>query len=457
MQGLALIGAVVALACGAAVFLRGGPLAGCLVFLLTATCFSADFFVLDAGAAKLTVDRILWAVVMFQYLVWRRRGWDDPKPVRAPDVVVLLLVGYVAMRTFTADWHINNSAPAMHLILWYIMPLGIYWVVRQSRLSQRASLVILACLAAMGLYLAVTVIAEHFQVNWLVYPQYIVVAPYDKKAEFVGRGRGPLLNPSATGILLTACWVAALMTWARWKRAGRAMLLPLSLMFAVAVYCTMTRCVWMGAGLSLAIVAGAVMPRNWRLPVLGGALLATVLAAATHWENFVAFKRDRGLTAKETADSVMLRPVLALVAWQMFQDSPWFGCGFDQYLSEHKYYLADRSTTLVLEKGRGFAPHNTFLAMLTETGLVGLGLLVLLFMLWARDGWRLWRATAAPLWARQQGLLLLATMAAYLVNAMFQHVALIPMSNILLFFTAGVTAGLQSWVERPQPQRAGSS
>ena len=48
----------------------------------------------------------------------------------------------------------------------------------------------------------------------------------------------------------------------------------------------------------------------------------------------------------------------------------------------------------------------------------------------------------APLWVRQQGLLFLALMAAYLTNAMFHDVSRMPAVNMLLYFVAGVTAGL---------------
>ena len=458
MPGLMRIVAVAVRVWGAGLFFRGGLLSGCLVFMLAATCLGPNFSALEIGPLRLSLDRILWPVVLFQYLVWHWRGWDDPKPLRAPDVVLIALVGYLAVRTFTADWRADGASPAAHLVLSYVMPLGVYWVARQSRPSQRAGAALLACLALFGLYLAVTVAAEYFQAYWLVWPRYIVQTLGDKKLEFIGRGRGPLLNPIVTGILLAACWSAAILGLQRLGQLGRAALLPVSLLFAMAAWCTMTRTVWIGAALSVAVVAGATLPRCWRLPVLGGALLAAALAAGTHWEQVVAFKRDRDLTARETANSVYVRPVLAVVAWHMFLDHPVFGCGFDQYVYQHQDYLADRSTPLVLEKARGYKPHNVFLAALTETGLVGLCLFLVLLALWTRDAWKLWRDGAAtsppllpgegrdrrPLWVRQPGLLFLATLAAYLTNGAFHHVAFIPMSNTLLFFLAGVTAAWRS-------------
>ena len=211
----------------------------------------------------------------------------------------------------------------------------------------------------------------------------------------------------------------------------------------------MTRTVWMGAGLSVAVIAAATMPRCWRLPVLGGALLAAVLVVGTHWDNLVAFKRDRDLTARETANSVYVRPVLAVLAWHMFLDHPLFGCGFDQYSRRHQDYLADRSTTYGPGNARGNMPHNVLMAVLTETGLVGLGLFRRsCWLCGARDAWRLWTRSSPRLpeggRAAAGAAPFLATLAAYLINGAFHHVAFIPMSNTLLFFLAGVTAAWRS-------------
>jgi O-antigen ligase len=457
MEPLAAIAAVCLLVWTAAPLLRGGPLAGCLLFLAAATCFSYDFFNYNTGALTLTIDRVFWAVVMLVALVWRQRGWSAPKPLRGADKLALALVGYLAVRVLFTDSHGAGGAPPgsplVNLVLWYVMPLGLYWAVRNAQFGRPQNVAVLACFTFFGLYLAATVIAERFEAYSLVYPRYIVTSMTaghprsGSTAEFVGRGRGPLLHPIVTGIQLAACFSATLMFWPRVgrgtrARVGRCGVVLAAAVFALAFYSTMTRSVWMGAGLGLLVIAGASMPSNWRAPVLGAAVLLAGLSAATNWDELVAFKRDKNLTARETADSVTLRPAMAQVAWLMVLDRPLFGCGFGQYIPEHKNYLADRSTDLVLEKTRAYSPHNLFFGIATETGLVGLGLFLALLVAWGRDAWALWRAGEAPLWARQQGLFFLAVLAAYLVNGMFHHIGLMPMPNLLLFFAAGMNAAV---------------
>jgi O-antigen ligase len=219
------------------------------------------------------------------------------------------------------------------------------------------------------------------------------------------------------------------------------MLLVLVLM-AGGIYFTLTRSVWIGAVLGLILVVGFAVPPGRRRMALAATALAVVLLAATQWERLWSFKRDRFLSAGQTAESARLRPILATVAWKMFLDRPLWGCGFGQYGRVSKEYLADRNSDLPLDKARSLVQHNVFLGLLTETGLAGMGLFVALLSLWARDARRLWQSPQAPAAARQLALVFLALVGNYVVNGMFHDVAIIPMVNMLLFFMAGVTEGL---------------
>ncbi|HUY33055.1 MAG TPA: O-antigen ligase family protein [Pirellulales bacterium] len=437
-----LIAALSALVWGAALFCRGGLLAGCLAVLLAGTCFGAPFFSLPAGPVPLTSDRLLWVALLVQYLVWRRLGWAEPKPLGKAEYVMGALTAWLCVSTISHDWHVRGSQPAACLVFYYLMPLGLYWVARQSRLSEPALKAMFRCLAIFGVYLALTALAETEQAWSLVFPRYIA-SP--SEVHFFGRGRGPFLNPVANGLVMTVCLAGLLMGWPRLGRWGQLAILPVSLIFALGIYATLTRCVWIGGVAALVIVVGLPMPRAWRAPLIVGSLLVVTAFGLTQWERMLAFKRDQALSEADTAESVRLRPILAAVAWNMFRDRPLAGCGFGHYRDEFVNYLADRSFDLPLEKARRYVQHNTFLALLTETGLIGASVFTTLLVIWGRGAWRLWHAPAAPPAIRQQGLLFLAFLAGYLPNAMFHDLSIIPMLNMLLFFLAGVTESLRPW------------
>jgi O-antigen ligase len=444
MESLFVVAGIVAVVWGAVVFLRGGLMGGCLAVLLAGACFGVKFFKIEIGPLPLTADRVLLVLLVGQYVLWRRWGLANPKPFGKPEILLLAFLGFLTASTFTSDWTADNYQPVSRLILAYLMPAALYWIARQSKVSERSVLAVFGCFAIFGIYLALTSLAEYFQEWSLVFPRYIATsAEGATDAEFVGRARGPFLNPIANGILLATCLGGLLMWWPRLRRPGQLILSATTVLFLGAIYFSLTRSVWMGGILVLALAVGLALPWSWRLPLLGGGLAAAVLLAATNWESLVAFKRDRDLGAEKTAESVELRPILAMVTWHMFLDRPLFGCGYAQYGTESNNYVSDRSTDLPLEKARGYIPHNVAFSLLAETGLVGFGLFAAMLFYWTRDAWRLWNHAALPLWARQQGLLFLIAIAVYLINGMFHEVSVMSMTNMTLFFLAGVTAGLR--------------
>ena len=439
MEFILFILGIVALVWGVALFLRGGLVTGGLIVLLASFCFGQPFYTLHLGPLSLTIDRVLWSGLVGLYLVWRWLRRADPKPLTVAEYALLGFCAVLCLSTFTHDWQANKFQPVAQLIFFYLMPVGLYWIMRQAAITERDVKLVFGVLGAFGVYLAATAVAETQHWNWLIFPRYIVE---NKEAEFFGRGRGPFLNPSGNGLILSVCLCAALMWWPRLQRWWQLALIGVAGICCGGLYCTLTRSVWIGAALALAIVVGLAIRRSTRVVLLGGGLFIATVLVASDWEHFLAFKRDKDLSAQQTAESVKLRPILARVAWNMFLDRPLLGCGLAQYPSQAIYYLNDRTTDLPLERARIYIQHNVFLALLTETGLIGMGLFALMLWLWTRDAWRLWQYRQAPLWVRQQGLLFLALIAAYLTNAMFHDVSRMPAVNMLLYFVAGITAGV---------------
>jgi O-antigen ligase len=439
MEGVVVIAGAGAIVWGAILLLRGGILAGCLAVLFTGCCLGYPLFRIPLDPIPLTLDRILWLVLLGQCVVWRKFGWAASKPFGTCDAVFALFLGVLALGALGLGSEPGNTRAISKLVFFFIMPAGIYWAARQARLSPRAVVGLLASLTVFGAYLALTAIGERYDARWMVFPPYILSPEYP---EFLGRARGPLLSPIGNGILFGTCSAAGLLVWTRLGRWGKAAMMPVVLLMLGGAYLTLTRSVWMGVGLGLVLVASLCTPAAWRKALVAGSLLAALLVAATQWENLLSFKRDKALSAEEMAESAKLRPILATVAWKMFLERPLWGCGLGRYGEASKEFFSDRSTDLPLEKARPFVQHNVLLALLTETGLIGMGLFAVLLGLWARDAWRLWRSPQDTREHRQLGLLFLAAEANYLVNGMFHDVAIIPMVNMVLFFLAGVTAGL---------------
>ncbi len=91
MESVAAILGIVAVVWGAVVLCRGGLVAGCIAVLLAGCCLGYPFYHVPTKPIPLTLDRVLWAVLLAQYVVWRKLGWAEPKPLGRADLVLGLL------------------------------------------------------------------------------------------------------------------------------------------------------------------------------------------------------------------------------------------------------------------------------------------------------------------------------------------------------------------------------
>ena len=186
----------------------------------------------------------------------------------------------------------------------------------------------------------------------------------------------------------------------RWQQLVLLAAMPL---MAFGVLLTYTRSTWIGFAASALVVAGFHMPRRLRMPALAGGVLVGMLVAAVSWSQLMDLKREG--SAGDSEHSVDQRASFAYVSWQMFCDHPICGVGFGRFYDRKLPYLSDRSQRIELESIRGLHHHNTFLSVLTETGLVGLAAFVAVFVAWGRTAWRLATNVAAAPWVRAQGML----------------------------------------------------
>jgi O-antigen ligase len=419
---------------------RSGFLGMVLATMLIGCCFGHPFWHASLGPLPLTLDRLLVACLTLVYVVARVRGkWLEPKEVRKADILLLIMLAIFGVSTFTHAWQIERQQPLSKLAFLWLMPAALYWITRQIRFREAQVSVLYWSFAGLGVYLGLTALAETRDWNWMIFPKYISSATY---AEFLGRGRGPFLNPVGNGLFLTASLASTMLIWPSVRWRGRLVVVLCAAIQAIGIYSTYTRSVWLGAALVSIGVVLYLLPMRLRAPAIATAMIFSIAAVATQWESLLAFKRDKDGDAEMTLDSVKLRPILAYVSWQMFLDRPLAGCGFGQYNSAVRNYIYDRSTPLQLGRARDFVPHNVFLAIVTETGLIGLVAFLGLLGAWTRNCFRqLTRPRLGPN-ARRQALVGLAVIGCYTINGLFHDISVIAMCNMLLFATAGFSAGI---------------
>ncbi len=434
MEIVLLLGAVVGLVWLIVIVRAGGMLGGCLLTLLTGIVFGSEFF----SVGPVHAGRLMLMGLAGGYLLLRKNGQTDPKHVTRIDVVFGCFLAFLIFSTFTHDYTFRDGRPVSRLLFFNLLPAVMYWIVRNIEAGPKAVYGTFIAVAAFGVYLSLTAIAEKTGQYGLVFPGFIGSLEYE---EFLGRGRGPLLNPSANGILICAGWFALLMVWPHVQRVGKVTIISVSLVFAAGVFCTMTRCVWLGAGLGLGAIGLLSFPRRISSLLVVATMVCAVIAGPFLIQKASRFKRDKHVSADEMASSASLRPMLAYVAWQIFREHPVAGHGYAQYKNFDKYYLGDRSVEMPLEDLRAYHQHNIFLSLLSEVGLLGASLFTVTICGWLLYAKRLWSSRGIPLEIRQMGLFYIAFMLSYLCNGVFQDVTIMTMVSMVLFFFSGLTLG----------------
>jgi len=176
MNAVIFIAVLVGLVWAAVYLMRGSLVYGCLAFLVVGLCFGHELVSFDVGPIPLTLDRLVLAGVVVAYAVHRWLGIADPKPITRVEVVLLAFAGLLMVSTLASDWRVDapgKVSPIWQLVAGYLMPVTVYWIARQSRLNKQTLLVVYGCLTALGIYLAITALAEITQQWWLVFPKQI--------------------------------------------------------------------------------------------------------------------------------------------------------------------------------------------------------------------------------------------------------------------------------------------
>jgi O-antigen ligase len=206
----------------------------------------------------------------------------------------------------------------------------------------------------------------------------------------------------------------------------------------IAILATMTRAVWLsfaGTLAALIVLSGnrALRRAGFALIVIAGVGLALVLSSPD---------LNRALTDRATeSQPVEFRQDVYAGGWQMFLDRPLLGWGFHQMPLQLPTYVSGHRDKVLY-------PHNTYLEILVENGLVGLAL-----YLWLMS--EMWQLRQAPIPPGESGGFLdrgfhriwPILLAVYWVNA-----AVVVMSyqfvNALLFTMAGMLAAQRQRAER---------
>ncbi len=386
---------------------------------------------------QMSVDRVLLLVMLS---TWAVRHWSTvfsvPRIARV-DLLIAGLSGWLLLSALPTVAPSGVETPVSRWLTFIAIPLSMYGIARLTPLTLRDCQLLFGALVALGCYLAGTGILEVTGMHGLVFPRYIVDPT---NWEFLGRARGPLLNPTGNGTILSIGLSASLVSLVNARSKSERIVFALATaLIGIGILATLTRSVWIG-GMLVGLIVALTYGRRY-VPTLGlcafGALALFVTVGSL--DGLVALKRDQHLSSADSEKSLRLRPVLAIVAFEMFKDNPLVGHGFGGYLQSALPYFQDRSHEAALDSVRPYMQHNIILSLLVDSGIVGVSFFVCWLVLSVRTAWKLGNSPQQPPEIRALGTIMNGAFAAYMMNGMFHDVSVIPMLNNFIFFLAGLT------------------
>ena len=411
-----------------------------MAIVISGSVLGAEFFSLEAGPIPITIDRLLFCGVVALCGWFYLTNREDLQPFNRLDLGMIAMMGILTFSTLTHDHTYRENLPLSQLLFFNLIPFGVYFIARTAKTFPDDLRMYRFGFVLFAIYLAITAVLELKGVYGLVFPKFIIDTT---QTEFLGRGRGPFLNPVSNGVFQVFGLCCLWFWWPKATTRMRVLIVVASLLLTIGVYATLTRSVWMSVVLVGFLIVFLPAPQHFKGAMVVAGVVAMIFAGPTLLEKAGGFKRDKDVNVSQMKESAQLRPLFLTVAMRMFQDRPIFGCGYGQYFREKTPYLQDPYTGKPLSKTKGYVQHNVFLAYLTELGLVGLLSLIVVLGMMVRVAWRIWSRTDSELIARQFGMLMGALLAVYVANGMFHDVSISPMLNMLLFFTAGVANNIQ--------------
>jgi O-antigen ligase len=322
------------------------------------------------GMSMVTPDRIVFVIICILFLSAVRKGRASISKSRLEwcmlTFAILCIVSYIATNPDAGTGKYKWLATLFNVI---VSPFGIYLVARNSRYHFTNTLRLLRGIVCVGIYLGLTASFEHFHINGLVFPKYILDPGVGIQ---YGRARGPMVGSNPMGEWLVLVYLATCLVMPYSKSFVKYSLYGLLLLVVIGIYSTLTRGVWVSFAIAalLAAIFGGTFGRQSRM-ILLLLFVAFFLGVGSKFsfEGQTLFsRRQNTIDYRMSNDATTFRMGMA---------NFFTGVGYGNFKSNwSKYFTSDaRGITKDLSDGN----HNTYLGLFADLGFLGPMLYVVLF------------------------------------------------------------------------------
>jgi len=360
-----------------------------------------------------------------------------------------LLVVYVAINASISGWTsgipTKRSTPYFRFFAGMLFPFLAFLFMYNTARSEKQIKWALIALTLFGFYdlwiayCQASTLLGGPNLRWLIWPGYI-------NADIQGmihfdRARGPFVGAGPQSIFLVTLFYVDLFLIRRVRGPYRWILLLQALAVLPAL---------VFAGIRAGYVAFAVCGVVWCVWGLKGrfgwsklaiATLVLTLAVLMRWADVSGTERLKGGVAQRKP--VIYRVLLVHQTARMVADRPFFGVGFGHFLDAEAKLKYDPGSIALYGTGT-VVPHNVLLALLAETGIVGMAIYLGLIWVVLRESLRVYRKippSAEGYLSRAFVVLFWVMLANYFAAGMFSDVLGDVFSNALLWVLGGLVIG----------------
>lgn len=411
------------------------------LWIIVSAAFGPYFFVLRfPGFFDISMDRLLFIVIILFLVAGLFQG-----KVRFQNssiemfMIIFSLICIVSMiQTGFLPSAPEFPSPWFAFISGYLFPFTLFVFTKNYIISEKDVMVILHALFYFGIYLSITAFFEYVNLRQFVFPRYIsdpLVATLH-----LSRARGPFLNAAVNGVAILIGFISGVHLLER-KRGFTKFLYQVSLLlFFPAVFFTLTRSVYLGLIIALAILLFFYKASFSKWKMLSLPIVMVLILGIANSPRLLSTERREGGVAQ--AGEVSIRFALLQQSAILFSEKPLTGIGLAQFVPSTVQSFRGPKP-YILDYGEGTFQHNHLMGIATELGIPGLLIYLTLIILILRRLKQLaGKLTDTGIIGNNLLIAILAVWCVYLSNNMFIDPSVSLFINAVPFIFAGMADGL---------------
>jgi len=410
-------------------------------WLIAGAVFGPLFFVWRLpGFFDITVERLLFGMLVLALLLGLFTGRVDLRSNISIElwmglfclvcIASMMRHGFVSVNPelYPNPWYV--------FITGYLFPFIVFVFAKNYVIDETDQAVVFHALFYFSLYLVIISFFEFFQMRQFVYPAYIndpgVILHHE-------RARGPFMNAALNGVAIVIGFISGLHLLTIKRGIAKLAHAALLLLYFPAVFFTQTRSVYLAFLIALGgflFFYRTEIPK-WKIMSLPLALVF-IFASLQAPRLLSSDRRSGGVLQIE---EVVVRLQLIQRSTAILRDHPLFGIGLAQFLPASVEEYKGRGA--VAESADEQTQHNHLLGLTVETGIVGIGVYLAIYMLIFRRFLQL-RGRIPETEFTGTNLLLTGAIiwAVYLSNNMFVEPSYFIFINSVPFMVGGMADGM---------------